>query len=301
MPYPSVADLNARFGLAGLAKVSAGNGGLPKIEVTTPAARGEIYLYGAHLTAWQPKGEQETLFLSKESAWREGHPIRGGVPICFPWFRNKKDDLSAPKHGFVRTKMWDLVGMEIAGDGVRVTLATQNDEGARKWWPHEFRLEYRVTFGATLKMELTMKNLDASPVTFEEALHLYHSVGDVHQVAVAGLNGVHYLDNMDGNKDKLQLGDLRFTRETDNAYMHTTATLEIDEPALGRRIILDKSGSQSTVTWNPWQESAAKLQDLGDDEWTQFAAVEVTNVIDCAVRVGSGESHTMTGTLRIQK
>jgi glucose-6-phosphate 1-epimerase len=197
--------------------------------------------------------------------------------------------------------MWELTKIEIAGDGVRVVLATQNDEGARKWWPHEFQLEYRVTFGSTLELELTMKNLDSAPVRFEEALHLYHFVGDVGPVAVAGLNGVHYLDNMDGNKNKLQEGDLRFTRETDNAYMHTTAPLEIQEPALGRRVIIQKSGSHSTVTWNPWQESAAKLPDLGDAEWKEFAAVEVTNVIECAVEVAPGQSHSMGARLSIER
>lgn len=296
--YP-VEALQARHGLPGLAEVVTGQGGLAKIRVTAPAANGEIYLHGAHVTSWTPAKAEEVIFLSQMSQWGADQAIRGGIPICFPWFRNKEDDPSAPKHGFVRTRAWQLDSIQPEGDAVTVTLSTSQDGETQRWWPHPFRLQYKVTFGKELKLALSFTNDDSVPVTIAEALHTYHAVGDAAQVRVAGLNSVHYLDNMDDNREKEQHGDLHFTRETDNAYLNTTHALTIHDPALHRSIHIEKTGSQSTVTWNPWEKSAHAMSDLGDDEWHKFVCVEASNVLRCAVSVPVGESHTLGATIRL--
>ena len=296
----SVSEWNERFGISGVAEVVAGQGGLAMVRVTTEAATAEIYLHGAQVTSWRPAGADEVLFVSKQSLWVDGKAIRGGIPICFPWFRGKADDAKAPAHGVVRTKEWELTGIARDGDAVTVTLATENDEAGRKWWPHEFGVEYRVRVGKELSLALTVVNTGGSGMRFEEALHTYHRVGDAEQVRVTGLDGTAYLDNMDGNREKRQTGDVVFTAQTDNAYLDTTEALEVVDPVLRRRIRTEKSNSRTTVVWNPWREGAKALADLGDEEWRVMACVEASNIIAYAVEVGAGEKHTMTAVLSVK-
>jgi glucose-6-phosphate 1-epimerase len=299
MDVLSAEALQTRHGLPGLAEVIAGQGGLTKVRITAPAAQGEIYLHGAHVTSWQPAGSEEVLFLSQHSRWQPDQAIRGGIPICFPWFRAKDDDPAAPKHGFARTAAWQLDRIQPAGGGVTVALSTAQSSESERWWTHPFQLHYEVTFGAELRLALTFINKDSVPVTIAEALHTYHAVGDVTQVRVAGLDGVHYLDNMDGNREKQQRGDLRFSGETDNAYLNTTTPLTIHDPVLRRQVRIEKTGSSSTVTWNPWEKSARAMSDLGNEEWRRFAAVEASNVLACSVVVPSGASHLLGAVIRV--
>lgn len=296
----SVSEWNERFGISGMAEVVAGQGGLAMVRITTDAATAEIYLHGAQVTSWRPVGADEVLFVSKQSLWVDGKAIRGGIPICFPWFRGKADDAKAPAHGVVRTKEWELTGIAQEGDAVTVTLATENDEAGRKWWPHEFGVEYRVRVGKELSLALTVVNTGGSGMRFEEALHTYHRVGDAEKVSVTGLNGTAYLDNMDGNREKRQTGDVVFRAQTDNAYLDTTETLEVVDPVLRRRIRTEKSNSRTTVVWNPWREGAKALADFGDQEWRVMACVEASNIIAYAVELGAGEKHTMTAVLSVK-
>jgi glucose-6-phosphate 1-epimerase len=281
--------------LAGKAELAQGSGGLPKLRIKTKAASAEIYLYGGQVTSWKPDGADEVLFVSKKSHWEEGRAIRGGIPVCFPWFRAKADDQKAPSHGFVRTKLWRLESMsEGADDSVMALLSTESDDASRKWWPYDFRLEYRITIGRELKLELTMRNTGASGLLFEEALHTYFRVGDVEQCSVRRLDGVAYLDNRDGNKQKTQRSDLHIWAQTDNAYVDATGTVEIVDPVLRRQLTTEKQGSRSTIVWNPWREGASALADLGDEEWRHMLCVEGGNILASAVTLDSNESHTMT-------
>src|SRR5215831_4925161 len=177
-----IADLNERFGLSGIAQIVSGNGGLRKIQIETRSAKGEVYLHGAQMTAWRPAGLDEVLFLSRKSHWQDGKAIRGGIPVCFPWFRAKVDDPKAPAHGFVRTKEWRIDSIAAGpGDSVSVRLSTESDESTRRWWPFDFRLEYQIMVGRELKLELTMRNTGQSQLRFEEALHTYFSVGNAEE------------------------------------------------------------------------------------------------------------------------
>src|SRR5450755_3362771 len=150
----SIAELERRFGIPRIAQVVAGNGSLPKVRVTSPAAMGEMYLHGAHVTSWVPTGAEDVLFVSSKSRWQDGVAIRGGVPICFPWFGDKADNPKAPAHGFVRTKSWQLEAISLSGDAVTVSMFTASDEGTMQWWPYDFRLTYHATFGRELSLEL---------------------------------------------------------------------------------------------------------------------------------------------------
>ena len=293
--------LNRRCAIPGIARIVPGNGGLPKVQVTSPAATAEIYLHGAQVTAWKPAGADEVIFVSNQSHWEDGKAIRGGVPICFPWFRAKADDPHAPTHGVVRTKQWRLDSITSETDGsVVVVCSTESDESTRRWWPHEFRLIHRITVGSTLKMELTASNTGSAPLRFEEALHTYFRVGRIEGVRVRGLDGGRYLDNTDANREKAQSGDVVFNSATDNAYLQTQAPLELVDPVLQRTIRTEKLGSATTVVWNPWQQGAASLADFGEEEWRVMACVEASNIMESAISLNAGEEHTMCSILSIE-
>lgn len=301
MSEPSQIDvLNRAFGIAGVVEVVVGNGGLLKLCITTEQASAEIYLHGAQMTSWRPAGCEEVLFLSEHSHWQDGKAIRGGIPICFPWFRAKADDSKAPAHGVVRTKEWQLDSVSAREDGtVVVILSTGSDESTLRLWPHEFRLVHCISIGATLELELTAQNDGSNALSFEEALHTYFKVGEAQKVRVGGLDRVNYLDNTDGNLEKVQRGDALFDRTTDNAYLKTRAACDLIDPVLNRTIRTEKQNSATTVVWNPWQQGAASLSDLGDDEWRRMACVEASNILGAAVTLEPGQSHTMRAKLSV--
>jgi glucose-6-phosphate 1-epimerase len=295
----SCTELDRRFGIPGIAKVVEGNGELPKVCFASPAAVGEMYLHGAHITSWQPSGADELLFLSAKSRWQEGIAIRGGVPICFPWFGDKRDDPKAPAHGFVRTKSWQLDGIALSGDDVTVTMSTGSDAGTKRWWPADFRLTYRAVFGRELSLELELRNISTTPLRFEEALHAYLRVGDVRMARLAGMDGVHYLDKTDAYRERVQQGDVVLSGETDRVYLNTSSPLELTDLVLRRRVRLAKDDSLTTVIWNPWTVKAKAMADLGDDEWAQMLCVETSNVLDFAVEVAPGAQHRMSAVIQI--
>src|SRR6266567_2748501 len=257
------AELDHRFGIPGVAEVCEGNGGLPRVRITGAFGEGEVYLHGAHVTSWKPAGnnEDEVLFVSTKSHWQEGQAIRGGIPICFPWFRAKGDDRQAPAHGFARTKTWQIESIVQNEGRVSVSMFNESDEQTRRWWPGEFRLIHRVTFGSELKLELICTNTGTTPLRFEEALHTYNRVADVQHVRLHGLDTVSFLDNTDSNKEKAQRGDVAIASQTDSAYLNTRNTVELSDPKMRRRIRLAKANSLTTVVWNPWREKASELRD----------------------------------------
>ena len=294
-------ELDRRFALPGIAQVCEGNNGLARVVITSASAQGEMYLHGAHVTSWKPAGHDEVLFVSTKSRWGEGQAIRGGIPICFPWFRGKTDDPHAPAHGVVRTTTWQLESIVETDAGVAVTMFIESGEQTRRWWPGEFRLVYRATFGSELRLELICTNTGKAPMRFEEALHTYNRVQDVANARLQGLDATSFLDNTDSNKKKAQLGDVIITAQMDNAYLETQSPVDLIDPGMRRHIRLDKTNSRTTVVWNPWSNGAAKMQDLGDGEWERFLCVEASNIMESAVTLEPGREHRMAAVISVAK
>jgi len=288
-----------RLEIPGIASVMEGNGGLQKVRIASPGASGEMYLHGGHITSWKPAGKEEVLFLSSQSRWEDGHAIRGGVPVCFPWFGAKADDPKAPAHGFVRTKAWQLESIEQVNDGTAVSMFIESDEDTKRWWPGEFRLACRVTFGSELRLELVVTNTGKESLRFEEALHAYHEVGNILKTRVSGLDAVDYIDKTDSNRKKVQRGEIAINSETDRVYLNTRDAIELEDPVLSRRTHVAKENSSTTVVWNPWVQKARSLSDFGDDEWTQMICVETSNVSDFAVNLAPGQQHKMKALIRV--
>jgi glucose-6-phosphate 1-epimerase len=295
----TIAELDRRFGIPGVAKVVEGNGGLPEVRITSPQAGGEMYLHGAHVTSWKPSGREEVLFVSSRSHWEDGRAIRGGVPVCFPWFGDKADDPNAPAHGFARTRAWQLESIGQGVDAVTVSMVTESNENTKRWWPADFRLVHRATFGRELSLELVLTNTGAGLLRFEEALHTYHRVGDVQKVRVRGLDGVRYLDKTDRHREKTQHNDIVITTETDRVYLNTEHEMQLEDPVLRRRVRVAKENSRTSVVWNPWVEKAHAFSDLGDDEWKQMVCIETSNVSDFAVDLAPGHQHIMKAIIRV--
>ncbi len=277
-------------------------GGLARLRVSTPLCTAEMYLHGAHVCRWQPHGHvHPVLWMSGRSALEPGRAIRGGIPICFPWFGPNARQPQAPIHGFARTQAWELAGVTAEPDGtIAAVLTLAANDISRAFDPAEFSLLYTVRFGATLNLGLTVTNAGASAMRFEEALHTYLAVGDVRRVGVSGLEGAEYYDKTDGMKRKRQEGAVTIGAETDRLYIDTAAAITLDDPTLGRRIVISKTGSQSSVVWNPWIAKSAAMPDFGDDEWTGMTCVETVNAADNAVTLDPGERHTMTATIGLE-
>jgi len=297
----TVKELQAAHSIPGVAEVVIGNGGLPKVGIQIPACSGEIYLHGAHVTSWKPADSEETIFVSKESRWEDGRAIRGGIPICFPWFRNKADNPKAPQHGFARITSWTLNSIMATDDEVKVEMSSASSADSRVWWPEDFSLTYRATFGKTLTLELEMHNTGRSSLRFEEALHTYHCVGDVGNIRIGGLDGATYLDNTDANKACHQRGEIEFNSQVDRAYLGTDHPIRLLDLQFGRRVTVVKANSLTTVVWNPWKEGAHAMSDMNDDEWKQMACIEASNIRDFAIELQPGQQHTMRATIFVEK
>lgn len=293
------AGAHSRFEILGIAEIAEGNGGLPKVRITCPEGAGEMYLHGAQVTSWKPEGEEEVLFLSSQSRWEEGHAIRGGVPVCFPWFRGKGDNAKAPAHGFVRTKAWKIDSIAQVDGAVTVSMFTESDEDTKKWWPAEFRLQHRATFGRALSLELVVTNTGGTPTRFEEALHAYCRVGNIEMTRARIPDALHYFEGTDLTHWRTQGGDIQVSSETDRLYLNTNDAIELEDPLLHRRIFVTKENSRTTVVWNPWAEKAHSLSDLADDEWTKMICIEPCNVSDFAVDLAPGQQHRMKAVVRV--
>jgi glucose-6-phosphate 1-epimerase len=286
-------ESSAPISLPPSVRLEAGAGGLPRLEIASRHGRAELYFQGAHLTAWHPAGaEQPVLWLSAESRFEPGKAIRGGVPICFPWFGANAADPSAPAHGFARTRDWTLIDVQEDTDNV-VTLVLELAGS-------DFRARYHVTVGPSLTLALEVHNPGSAPFRYEEALHSYFSVSDIHQVTITGVEQVDYLDKVANFARRNQGGDpVRFSGETDRVYLNTRASCQIHDTGLRRIITIHKRDSDDTVIWNPWIDKARAMADFGDDEWSRMVCVETCNVNDHAQTLAPGASHTMTAIIDV--
>ena len=297
-----VTDLNARFGIPGIVAIDAGKGGLPRVRVTSPVAEAEVYLHGAHVTHFQPRGHKPVLFMSAASLFDPAKAIRGGVPLIFPWFGPNAANPKAPQHGFARTTAWTVrdVRHDQAGGAVTLTLTLGPSERSRTHWPHDFEATYTVTVGAALEMALEVVNRSPGEIGFEEALHTYLAVGDIRQTAIDGLAGRQYLDKVDKAQRKTQpAGAFTITGETDRVYLNTPDTVTVDDGANGRRLVVSKSGSDATVVWNPWVDKSKAMADFGDDEWPGMLCIETANAAENAVKLAPGRRHVMRATVAV--
>ncbi|GAA5478077.1 putative glucose-6-phosphate 1-epimerase [Haloferula helveola] len=266
--------------------------GYPVYEIDHPTCTARVALHGAHVMEWQPKHVSDpVLYLSPEAVLREGKAIRGGIPVCWPWFNAHPTDPSLPSHGFARSTFWKTG--EFSTDGDAVTLRFTFEKGA-------WHAELRLSLGEALEAELTTTNRGDQPVPVSGALHSYLRVGDISAIHIEGFDGCGYLDTVGAPAARRQDGPVRFDSEVDRIY-DTHGSSRLVDPTLHRTITVEKSGSPSTVVWNPWIEKAAALGDLPDEGYKDFVCIEAAIANDLAVRLAPGESHKFSTRIRVEE
>jgi len=267
-----------------------GAGGLPKLEITTAWSTAVVYFHGAHVTHFQKHDEPPLLFLSQQSRFETGVPIRGGIPIIFPWFGKPAD--KPGQHGFVRNRAWALKEITTTDGGiiiVRLRLPPCPELG-----DDAISVEYSVTISDTLSAELIVKNRSARAYGFENCLHTYFAVGNINALQVVGLQGVDYLDSLDGHQRKTEKpAAICFAGEVDRTYINTPHRVEIHDPELCRVIKVEKTGSASTVVWNPWIAKAKAMPDFGNEEYQHMVCVESGNVAENQITLAPGETASL--------
>ncbi|HEY3254441.1 MAG TPA: D-hexose-6-phosphate mutarotase [Polyangiaceae bacterium] len=280
------------LGLPGVEQVQVH--GLPAVRVSSKSASGLVFLQGAHLAAWQPAGQQPVIWMSENAVYAPGKALRGGVPICFPWFGAHAEHKEFPAHGFARTRAFEYRGARLDQSGrPELEFVLESDAQTRAWFPYDFSARLRVAIGPSLGLEFSVTNRDPQPFAFEEALHSYFGVADVTQASVRGLEGARYVDKV-REQSVFTEGprELRFVAETDRVY-DSSGTCTIDDPAGKRAIVIEKENSAATVVWNPWREKAAQMSDLGAAAWPGMLCVESANVGKSRVTLAPGESHRL--------
>ena len=296
----TLADLNTRFGKPSL-KFVEGPGGLTFAEIDNDQGTAYLCLQGAHITTFRPKDQAEpVIWLSDFAKFAAGKSIRGGAPVCWPWFGPHATESSFPGHGFARTVMWDVTASAETNGETQITLQLLETEQTKAQWPHASKVELNVSVGKSLTATLTTTNLGADAITIGEALHTYLQIGDIADKQITGLENCEYVDKVDGGARKTQSGVVTASGEIDRVYVNTAATCAIVDPKLKRRVIIEKSGSNSTVVWTPWAEKADKMGDFGPDGWRKMVCVESVNALENVVSIAPGASHAMRVTYRAE-
>ena len=273
--------------------------GYPVINVAHPTASASVALHGAHLLSWQPAGARwSVIYTSPDAVFKEGKAIRGGIPICWPWFHAHPTDPSLPSHGFARIRFWMLRRVTEDDAAVELEFTLKPSDETRALFPHEFSTALTVRIGATLSVALRTTNLSPEPINIGGALHTYFAVGDLSEIGIAGLEGVDYLDTVGEHVVRTQEGPIHFGGEIDRIY-RAAPPVRIVDRVFGRNIRMESSGSRSTVVWNPFFQKAAALGDLPANAYRDFVCVEAANAGDDVRTLMPGDSHTLAMTVRV--
>lgn len=295
----SIASLNKKFGIGNDLGFKEIAGGVTAIEVDTALATASISLMGGQVLTWHPKSQQEpVLWVSKLAQYVPGKAIRGGVPICWPWFGAHPSDSHFPGHGFARVVLWEVTSTNIDASGVvevELRLA-ESDVSAQlrpSDWPASVGVSARIRIGEKLEVTLTTTNTSDREIRLTEGLHTYFHVSDIEHVWVLGLDDCEYVDLTDGNQRHQQSGPIIFERELGRIFVNYDKTTVIEDRKFGRAIHVTGSGSKSIAVWNPWLEKASNMPDLGNEGWRSMICVETANALENAALIQPGQHHTM--------
>jgi len=264
------------------------------IEIKNDCASATIQLQGAHLTAWTPNNSVAVIWLSEQAKFDQRKSIRGGIPICWPWFGDNSTNNNLPAHGFARTVLWQIEAIEIVNPGeTKVILSLPKKYIPTAQWPLDTQVECIFTIGQTLELELVTHNNSKEEMQIGEALHTYFNVSNVENILIDGLDECEYLDKLDNFKRKTQSGNIEIKQEIDRVYIGTNQDCTIEDLGFNRRIIISKKGSMSTIIWNPWLETAKKMGDLGKDGYSKMICVESGNAATDAVSIKPDKKHSL--------
>jgi glucose-6-phosphate 1-epimerase len=299
----NIEQLNIDHRIDDQIKFVEGTEGLPFIKVSNDSASAVISVYAGQVLSFQPANEAHNLmFLSHAAYYVPGKGIKGGTPICWPWFGPDPEGKGRPGHGFVRTRFWEVMQTEaVSNEESKVTLGLADSAETRAIWPNAFMLLLEITVGKSLRLELITRNAGRQPFSITQALHTYFKVGHISQVTILGLENTEYIDKTDNGACKLQTGTVTIDREVDRIYRNVSSELLIDDAALDRRIRIASRGSRTAVVWNPWEKISAEMGDLEDDDYQRFVCVETANAGQDVAEVAPDGEARLAAAYRIER
>ncbi|MEZ5775320.1 MAG: D-hexose-6-phosphate mutarotase [Hyphomicrobiaceae bacterium] len=292
-------SLKAKFGVSGRISFGTTIWGADVIEIRNEDCRATLALAGAQLIDWTPEGEWPVIWLPAEPRLTPGKALRGGVPVCWPWFGAHPALADAPAHGFARTAKWVLEVAKETDDGTTLVLRLDVPEGSRPDWPHGAEAWLAITAGRTLLIDLETRNTGGTPFALTEALHTYFRIGEITDTLIVGLDGSTYLDALDGFARKIAPPVTTIAGEIDRVHLGRHSPIVICDEELRRHIVVESEGSESTVVWNPWIAKSERLGDMGEDGYRRMLCVETANAFDDARVLAPGETHRIAQTVSV--
>lgn len=296
-------QLNRQFGIKDQLRLEQIDSGFVMIKIDNQYAKAIISTYGGQLLSYQPHDQKEDLvFLSDKTSYQDGKAIRGGVPICWPWFGDDTSGHGRPSHGFARNQQWQIVQTKALTDGsTSVILSLTDTEESRSVWPRQFNLSLEIIIGNKLTVNLTTRNTGNWTVTISQALHTYLNISDIKDISISGLTDKDYLDKLDEFNLKQQIGDVVIDQEIDRIYPSAPCLVKLVDPGYKRTIKISSAGSHTTIVWNPWTEAITRIGDLDNDSYRHFVCIETANTTDNdLVRVLPNEQHTISAVYEIE-
>lgn len=298
----TLTELNQRFAISNHVQFKEIAEGMIIAEVANQHALANIALQGAHVATFQPRGEEPVIWLSPYAKFAPGKSIRGGVPICWPWFGPHKADSKLPGHGYARTVPWEVFETKALPDGSTfLRFGLIESDATRAQWPHPSTVQLEVTVGRSLRVELVTHNAGSAAFELGEALHTYFHISDVAKMTIRGLENCEYLDKVQDFARLTQKDGIVIESEVDRVYVNTAADCVIEDKGLKRAIRIAKQGSRSTVVWNPWTEKADKMGDFGKDGHRGMVCVESGNAMENVVALLPGETHRLVAVYSVEK
>ena len=298
----NIEQLNSKYEIASRVKFVEGKGGFPIAEISNKYAAAKISVYGGQILSFKPATQTEdVMFLSDQAYYQSGKAIKGGAPICWPWFGPDPEDKGRANHGLARNRMWQVRDVVSTQDGAtKVTLGLVDTPETKEIWDYSFDLTIAFTIGKDLTIDLVTKNTGTKDFDLTQALHTYFKVGDIDRVSVLGLADKKYLDKVDDGRQKTQSGKITFSEECDRIYLDVPSKLIIEDKALNRQITVTTSNSKTAIVWNPWSDISTNMADLGDDDYRSFVCVETANAANEIITVAAGQQYQMSANYAVE-
>jgi glucose-6-phosphate 1-epimerase len=294
--------LTTQFAIDGQLNFRVNEAGFIIIEINNQFAQATISTYGGQILSYKPHtAEHDLLFLSEQAVYKDGSAIRGGTPICWPWFGDDLSGLGRPSHGFARNQPWQVVETKALTDGsTSVTLMLSHSDESLAVWPHQFELFIEMVVGKKLTLHTSTRNTGNKTFNFTQALHTYFNVSDISDVTVTGLSSKYYLDKLDSFELKIQEGNIQVEGAVDRIYQSAPYMVHLLDPGYKRKIAISSSGGHTTVVWNPWAEEVKNIKDLSDNSYRDFVCIETVNAADDDVVLNPNEQHTLSAVYNIE-
>ena len=294
-----ISSLNSAHGIPGAVRFEERFGG-PVAVLEAEGGTAVVALQGAQVLSFLPKGGREVLWLSPHAKLGTGKAVRGGIPICWPWFGPSPDNANKPAHGFVRAAPWTVTAT--GGDSGHATIrlgfdATSIDPAL---WRHQAAAEIAISLSAALSVALVTENRGTPALALTQALHTYLAIAGIERTSIEGLDGRPYIDQLAPGTRPVQAGPIRIESEVDRIYQASPDTVTVIDRANARRITVAKSGSLSTVVWNPWIEKSARLGDMGDDGYRRMLCIETANAGGDVVTLAPGARHRLVTQIAVK-